>query len=143
MVMPCGEDGSQEMHLFLLFSSSPACSTHKQLIPGRAELAAYLAGAVPGRGRDKGTALHLARAGITAKIFAEKSAAPPQGKPGPGAQPALGLQTEGGGKQGNACGCRESSTSTAPLAATHSPAPPLGTTRLSRGCRAGTGGWAR
>lgn len=112
MVMHCGEDGSQEMHLVLLFSSSPACSTHKQLIPGRAELAAYLSGAVPGRGRDKGTALHLARAGITAKIFAEKSAAPPQGKPGPGAQPALGLQTEGGGKQGNACGCRESSTST-------------------------------
>lgn len=59
------------------FSSSPACSAHKQLIPGRAELAAYLAGAVPGRGRDEGTAPHLARAENIARIFAEKSAAPP------------------------------------------------------------------
>ena len=100
------------MGLVLLFSSSPACSTHKELIAGHAELAAYLAGAVPGRGRDEGTAPHLARAGITAKIFAEKSAAPPREKLGPGAQPALGLQTEGGGEQGNACGCRELSTST-------------------------------
>ncbi|XP_037256595.1 leucine-rich repeat-containing protein 26 [Falco rusticolus] len=110
--MPCGEAGGQEMGRILLFSSSPACSTHKRLIAGHAKLAAYLTGAVPGRGRAEGTAPHLARAGITAKIFAEKSAAPPQGKPGPGAQPDPGLQTEGGGEQGNAQGCRELSTST-------------------------------
>lgn len=99
------------MGLVLLFSSSPACSAHKQLIPGCTELAANLARAVPGRGRDEGMAQHLARAGITAKIFAERSAAPPQGKLGPGAQPAPRLQTVGGGERGNACGCREPSTS--------------------------------
>lgn len=48
------------------------------------------------------------RASIIAKIFAEKSAAPPRGKPGPGAEPHPGLQP---GEQGmNASGSREPST---------------------------------
>lgn len=60
------------MDLDLLISSSPACSTHKKLIPGQAELAAYLGGAVPGGGRDVGTVPHLAGQASLQKYLLEK-----------------------------------------------------------------------
>lgn len=50
-----GKDGGLEMDVDLLIPSPPARSTHKQLMPGHPELAAYLAGAVPEGGREGGT----------------------------------------------------------------------------------------
>lgn len=125
------KDGGLELDLDLLISSSPACSTHKQLIPGHPALAAYLAGAVPSGGRDVGTVPHLAGQASLQKYLLKKSAAPPRGKPGPGAEPQPGLQAA---EQGNECECLQG--------AGHCPAPPGSAQGTGQGVRLrGTRWW--
>lgn len=96
------------MDLDLLLSSSPACSTHKQLIPGHAELAAYLAGAVPGGGRDMGTVPHLARQESLQKYLLKKVQLHPEENRVREQSPIQVCSRVSRGM--NASGCRETST---------------------------------
>lgn len=122
------KDEGLEMDLDLLISSSPARSTHKQLIPGHPELAAYLAGAVPGGGRDAGTVPHLTGQSITAKIFAEKKVQlhPEENRVREQSPIQVCSRVSGGMK---ASGCRE------PSAAPHLPPAPPGSAGAGQGGR--------
>lgn len=105
------------MDLNLLISSSPACSTHRQLIPSRAELAAYLAGAVPGAGRDVGTVPHLAGQESLQKYLLKKVQLHPEENRVREQSPVQVCSRVSRGM--NASGCREPST-----ARHRQPAPP-------------------
>lgn len=102
------KDGGLQLHLDLLISSSPACSTHKQLIPGHPELAAYLAGAVPGGGRDVGTVPHLAGQASLQKYLLKKVQLHPEGNRVRVQSPIQVCSRPSRGM--NANGCREPST---------------------------------
>lgn len=122
-----GGDGGLGMDLDLLISSSPACSTHKKLIPGQAELAAYLGGAVPGGGRDVGTVPHLAGQASLQKYLLEKVQLHPEENRVREQSPMQVCSRVSRGM--TASGCREPSTAQHPQ-----PAPPGSAGGAGQGC---------
>lgn len=125
-----GKDGGLQLDVDLLISTSPACSTHKQLIPGHQELAAYLAGAVPGGGRDVGTVPHLAGQASLQKYLLKKVQLHPEGNRVRVQSPIQVCSRVSRGM--NASGCREPST-----AQQLQPAPPGSAEGTGRGRGAG------
>lgn len=114
--MPCGDDGGQEMGLALLFSSLQ----RSQAVNARP----CRAGCLPGWNsawQREGTRAQLhtlpGQASLQKYLLKKYSSTPR--KTGLGAQPAPGLQTEGGGERhgGNAAAGRSQARPPAPLAA--------------------------